>query len=162
MTFSSTWAKSKFAFHTLKYGFLFFAIYWLFDALIDAFYFKNTSFFSSFFSPDPMCLAMRQINLPLVILFSATYQWSVARRKRAERQREQLVVDLQRALAEVKTLTGLLPICASCKKIRNDAGSWTVLEKFIHDHSNAKFTHGICPDCAADLYPEDVKKVAAG
>ena len=62
--------------------------------------------------------------------------------------------ELTEALANVKTLTGLLPICASCKKIRDDQGYWTQIESYIHKHSEAEFSHGICPDCAKKLYPE--------
>jgi hypothetical protein len=62
--------------------------------------------------------------------------------------------DLQRATTETKFLSGLLPICASCKKIRNDAGYWTQIEAYIRDHSEAEFSHGICPECSKNLYPE--------
>jgi hypothetical protein len=54
----------------------------------------------------------------------------------------------------VKQLSGLLPICASCKKIRDDRGYWNQLEHYISDHSEADFTHGICPDCAEVMFPE--------
>jgi CheY-like chemotaxis protein len=67
----------------------------------------------------------------------------------AERERTQLIAHLQRALAEVKTLEGLLPICSYCKKIRDARGEWQRLEKYVTDHSTAEFTHGICPDCLA-------------
>jgi PleD family two-component response regulator len=60
---------------------------------------------------------------------------------------------LQAVLANVKTLSGLLPICANCKKIRDDEGYWHAVEEYIHDHSNAVFSHGICPDCIKTLYP---------
>lgn len=59
---------------------------------------------------------------------------------------------LEEALGEVETLSGLLPICASCKKIRDDSGYWNQLETFIEKHSDVLFSHGICPDCADDLY----------
>lgn len=62
--------------------------------------------------------------------------------------------ELKTALAEVKTLQGILPICAHCKSIRNDEGTWQVIEKYVHDHSDAKFSHGICPDCMVKHYPE--------
>ncbi|MFA5353587.1 MAG: response regulator [Thermodesulfovibrionales bacterium] len=75
-------------------------------------------------------------------------------RKRLEREREQLIRELQAALATVKTLSGFLPICASCKKIRNDKGYWEQIEAYISEHSEAEFSHGICPDCARRLYPE--------
>ncbi len=60
---------------------------------------------------------------------------------------------VEAALADVRVLSGLLPICANCKKIRDDRGYWSQIESYIHAHSEAKFTHGICPDCAARLYP---------
>jgi len=69
-----------------------------------------------------------------------------------------LIVELYKSLANVKTLTGLLPICAGCKKIRNDQGYWTQVEDYIAQHSDATFTHGLCPDCVSGLYPEVAKK----
>jgi len=79
-------------------------------------------------------------------------------RKRAEDEREKLIVELQEALAEVRTLTGLLPICASCKKIRDDQGYWNQIEDYISRHSKATFSHGLCPECAKKLYPEFYKE----
>lgn len=71
---------------------------------------------------------------------------------------EEMVQDRTRELTEamdnVKTLKGLLPICASCKNIRDDKGYWTQIENYIHTHSDAQFSHGICPDCAQKLYPD--------
>jgi AmiR/NasT family two-component response regulator len=61
---------------------------------------------------------------------------------------------LEKALAEIKTLRGILPICASCKNIRDDKGYWNQIEVYIRDHSEAEFTHGICPECAKKLYPD--------
>jgi CheY-like chemotaxis protein len=66
--------------------------------------------------------------------------------------------ELQTALAKIKTLSGLLPICASCKKIRDDQGYWTQLEYYISEHSEAEFTHGCCPECMKKLYPEMCEK----
>ena len=79
-----------------------------------------------------------------------------ALRHLAEEEREKLIRELQEALAKVKTLTGLLPICASCKKIRDDKGYWNQIEVYIRDHSEAEFSHGICPDCMKKLYPDEV------
>lgn len=62
--------------------------------------------------------------------------------------------ELKQALREVKTLRGLLPICASCKKIRDDNGYWNQIESYLRKHSDVEFSHGICPDCAKKLYPE--------
>ena len=74
---------------------------------------------------------------------------------RAAKERESLIARLQKALDEVKTLQGLLPICASCKRIRNDDNAtWQQIEAYIADHTDADFTHGICPECARRLYPE--------
>ncbi len=68
--------------------------------------------------------------------------------------RERLILELQNALAEVKTLSGLLPICASCKKIRDDEGYWNQLEAYIQDHSDAVLSPSLCPECAKKLYPD--------
>lgn len=65
---------------------------------------------------------------------------------------------LAEALAQVKRLSGLLPICSSCKKIRDDLGYWKQIEVYIREHSDADFTHSICPDCARRLYPEYYKE----
>jgi AmiR/NasT family two-component response regulator len=62
--------------------------------------------------------------------------------------------ELQAALAKVKQLSGLLPICANCKKIRNDQGYWQDVAVYVRDHSEANFSHGICPDCMKKLYPD--------
>ncbi len=75
-------------------------------------------------------------------------------RKRAEEERRHLIEELQRALTQVRTLGGLLPICASCKKIRTDAGYWQEVELYFSEHSEAEFTHGLCPDCAAKYMAE--------
>ena len=79
-------------------------------------------------------------------------------RKKMEVERKQLVQELQAALAQVKQLSGLLPICASCKKIRDDKGAWHQIETYIHSHSEAQFSHGICEECARRLYPEYYKE----
>jgi len=82
----------------------------------------------------------------------STIARDIAERKRAERERERLVEELQRLLGEVKTLTGLLPICAYCKKIRDDKGSWNQIELYIRERSSASFTHSVCPECASRHY----------
>lgn len=74
--------------------------------------------------------------------------------KRSQRELERTVESLQTALAQVRTLSDLLPICAACKKIRDDQGYWTQVERYIEDHTGASFSHSICPDCARRLYPE--------
>ncbi len=74
--------------------------------------------------------------------------------KTARDTQKQLVADLKKALDEVKQLTGLIPICCACKKIRDDTGYWNQLEAYISMHTDADFTHSICPDCKTKLYPE--------
>ena len=75
-------------------------------------------------------------------------------RKIAEADRELLIVELTDAVVQIKTLKGLLPICSSCKKIRDDSGYWNAIEQYIMEHSEAEFTHGICPDCIKKYFPE--------
>jgi PAS domain S-box-containing protein len=84
----------------------------------------------------------------------------ITAQKKAEAERERLIIELQDALADVKLLSGLVPICANCKKIRDDQGYWTQIESYIQDRSDAKFSHSICPDCAKKLYPNyNIKKI---
>jgi len=71
----------------------------------------------------------------------------VSERKFAEQEREKIILELQHALQNIKTLKGLLPICAWCRKIRDDDGYWKEVEHYITEHSDAYFTHGICPEC---------------
>jgi len=79
-------------------------------------------------------------------------------RKQAEQQREKVIHDLQEAIKKINTLRGLIPICANCKKIRDDKGYWNNVESYIHSHADVEFTHGICPDCMKKLYPDYYKK----
>ena len=85
------------------------------------------------------------------------YAADITEQKQAEETLKQERDKLQDALAEVKTLSGLLPICANCKKIRDDKGYWNQIEAYIRDHSEADFSHSICPECAKKLYPEFYK-----
>jgi PAS domain S-box-containing protein len=87
------------------------------------------------------------------------YSVDITGRKNAELERENLILQLQEALAKVKQLSGFLPICSSCKKIRDDKGYWGQIETYIRDHSEAEFSHSICPDCAKKLYPDFYKEI---
>lgn len=78
----------------------------------------------------------------------------ISERKLAEQERERLFAEREKVLSEIKVLSGLLPICASCKKIRDDKGYWNQIEHYIEQHSDAEFSHGICPDCKRTLYPD--------
>lgn len=81
---------------------------------------------------------------------------NITEQKLAVEEREKLIVELKKALSEVKTLSGMLPICANCKKIRDDQGYWNQIENYLSKHSEALFSHSICPECAASLYPDIV------
>lgn len=78
----------------------------------------------------------------------------IERRRQTDAEREKLIQELQDAMGKIKTLSGLLPICASCKKIRDDKGYWKQIESYISDHSSVEFSHSICPECAKKLYPQ--------
>jgi PAS domain S-box-containing protein len=78
----------------------------------------------------------------------------ITEQKKMEEEKEKLLSKLQDALTKVKLLSGFLPICVSCKKIRDDKGYWNQIESYIRDHSEADFTHGLCPDCANKIYPD--------
>jgi DNA-binding NtrC family response regulator len=79
-------------------------------------------------------------------------------RKKLEIEREKMIIELQDALAKIKTLRGLLPICSFCKKIRDDQGYWRQIEVFMKEHSDANFSHSICPECAKKYYPHLYKE----
>ena len=87
--------------------------------------------------------------------------FSVARdvtsRRQIEEEKDKILSELKNTLALVKKLSGFLPICASCKKIRNDSGYWQQVEEYVRDHSEVEFTHSICPECMAKLYPKFVR-----
>lgn len=79
----------------------------------------------------------------------------ITEKKMLEDEREKLITELQEALATIKTLRGLIPICAWCKKIRDDKGYWKTVEKYLEERSDARFTHGICPECEKKLREEE-------
>lgn len=82
---------------------------------------------------------------------------NITERKQLEKERDKLIRELQNALAEIRTLKGIIPICSSCKKIRNDIGHWEQMEVYVSRHSAAEFSHSICPDCAKRIYPQHFK-----
>ncbi|MFI5294887.1 MAG: PAS domain-containing protein [Thermodesulfovibrionales bacterium] len=84
----------------------------------------------------------------------------MTRRKEAEKEKEVLISELQEALSKIKTLDGLLPICAWCKKIHDDKGYWKKVETYVEEHSDASFTHGICPECLKKVSPDTYEEIA--
>ena len=81
-------------------------------------------------------------------------QQKIEKRKKAENERDKVIQELKKALSEVKTLRGFLPICSICKNVRDDQGYWSRIESYIRDHSEAEFSHSICPECAKKHYPD--------
>lgn len=88
---------------------------------------------------------------------TCTMMRDISERRAAEQERELLIQQLKEALSNVRTLGGLLPICAGCRKIRDEKGGWQELENYIREHTEADFSHGICPECRQRLYPETLR-----
>lgn len=83
----------------------------------------------------------------------------ITERRLAEMEREKLIKELQEALAEVKTLRGILPLCSYCHKIRDDKGFWEEVDTYIHKHSQADISHSICPSCAEKHHPDNTSSL---
>jgi DNA-binding NtrC family response regulator len=90
-------------------------------------------------------------------ILTRSIRYSISQKK-SQIERENLITELQDALGKVKTLSGLLPICSSCKKIRDDQGYWKQLESYISDHSDALFSHGYCPECG-EKYRQEIESI---
>ena len=105
--------------------------------------------------------AVDYITKPIKVeIVSARINTHLALRS-AHKQLEEKNLHLQQALKNIKTLSGLIPICANCKKVRDDEGFWQQVEVYIKDHTDAKFSHGICPDCMESLYPDYHQRIIA-
>jgi hypothetical protein len=91
-------------------------------------------------------------------MVNAQLEGEIAERKRAEEALQEKVEELRQALDQIKTLRGIVPICSNCKKIRDDQGYWNQVEVYVRDHTEAEFTHSICPECVKELYPEFIKE----
>jgi PAS domain S-box-containing protein len=92
-------------------------------------------------------------------LYFVSHIQDVSESKRLEQEKDKLIIELQKALSEIRKLSGFLPICASCKKIRDDTGYWNEIEKYISERSETQFSHSICPDCMRKLYPEEADEI---
>jgi hypothetical protein len=103
-------------------------------------------------------LWMRIVICVLFIILGVYAQFFIDKRRELEKERENLIVELRRSLEEIKTLRNILPICASCKKVRDDNGYWHQMEIYLRDHSQTELSHGLCPDCVKKLYPNYLKK----
>ena len=90
--------------------------------------------------------------------YSFSVVHDITEHKKVDEDRERLIAELQSALEEIKTLRGIIPICSFCKKIRDDQGFWSQVEVYVKEHSEADFSHSLCPDCAREHYPDHYKK----
>ncbi len=118
---------------------------------------RRTSFHFSHRLADGSVREVEVFSGPMTVAGRPLLCWvvhDITERKAADRERERLITDLRKALSEVKTLQGLIPICSSCHRIRDDEGLWNRIEVYIRDHSHAELTHGLCPDCIDRLYPD--------
>ncbi|MDH4163877.1 MAG: PAS domain S-box protein [Nitrospirota bacterium] len=116
----------------------------------DMFLCKDGSFLPVSYVTAPIREGKRVVGA--VIAFQ-----DITMRQLVEEERERLIEELKDALENVKTLRGLIPICSSCKRIRDDKGYWSQIEAYVHKHSDAEFSHSICPQCAVKLYPQYYK-----
>ena len=117
----------------------------------------GTNFFIALYDSEKRTLGFPYYRdeKDIELLASVSEQIALAiDRKRTEDERDALIAELKKTLAEVKTLKGIIPICASCKKIRDDKGYWNQVEAYIQAHSEAEFSHSICNDCVKKLYPD--------
>ncbi len=116
----------------------------------------------AFLRKDGTLLPVAYISAPILegrkIVAAVIAFHDITQRKQIEEERERLILDHMDALSKIKTLSGMLPICSSCKRIRDDEGYWTQIETYINEHSEAEFSHGLCPECASKIYPEYYKK----
>lgn len=118
-------------------------------------YFKIFSFFLVY-----LAIIKTGIEKPYDIIFlelsksNKKLASEISIRKKSEQERELLIVELRKAVDEIQTLRGILPLCSFCKKIRNDEGKWEMVDTYIHKHSQANVSHSICPDCMKQHYPE--------
>ncbi len=98
---------------------------------------------------NPYELIFRELNTT-----NENLNKEIEARIKSDKEREKLIQKLELALSDIKQLSGLLPICSHCKKIRDDKGYWNQIEEYIHEHSDVEFSHGICQECAEKYYPD--------
>ena len=131
----------------LLVGVVFVFLYWIIESMLMTYVFHGDTFMRELFNPTEHELWMRMTGVLLILTF-AIYAQYVIRRHRLT------IARLEETLAEVNTLSGLLPICAWCKKLRDDKGYWKSVEEYISAHTGVEFTHGICPECQNKLFAE--------
>lgn len=127
------------------------SLFWFIDSAIDALIFGNGTFIQQVTAPDDYEIWIRMVVMSILIVVGIFAQRLITKQHNT-------IQLLNEALSTVKTLSGLLPICAWCKKIRDDKGYWKSVEKYISTHTGAEFTHGICPECKNNFYTEYMEK----
>lgn len=110
---------------------------------------RRVSFTTSAITASGIILSLLIIY---IVLKQILYSYNLV--NMAEKEREKVISDLTAALEEIKTLKGIIPICSYCKQIRNDDGFWQQVEQYVLEHTDAQFTHGICPECEIKIYSE--------
>jgi len=129
--------------------------FWFAESFIHAYVFHMNRLSQELFPlSDPHELWMRILIVISFIIFGTIAQRMIDNLNLEKTRAEKAIEELQKALDEIRTLQGILPICASCKKIRDDKGYWNQIESYISKHSQAVFSHGLCPDCAEKVFEE--------
>lgn len=109
---------------------------------------------SDYANAEMLLIVGSALAAALLLLASALASREISRRQRSEAKQRELIAELKQTLAQVKTLSGLIPICAWCKNIRNDKGYWSTVESFVHSRTDASFSHSICPSCSEKFKDE--------
>lgn len=122
-------------------------VFVVFDTIIDPHYHRALFFEQLLIADGGHEIFMRLTVIVLLIALGIIAATLLRRKQKAEIENERLIAELREAIARIETLTGLLPICAYCKKVRDDHGYWNRIETYISKHSRAEFTHSICPEC---------------
>jgi hypothetical protein len=136
-------------------------MFWLVEAVIDSFIFHIGGFVEQLLPVrDPNEMWMRILACILFLLFGMYAQYMSDKQRLFEMRRLDMVVRLETSRQELEALRRLLPICAHCKKIRDDKGFWEAVEAYFTKHNHVDFTHSICPECLNKHYPEFSKRVA--
>lgn len=124
-----------------------------------------TASFEYFFSSHAGRVGVYATDVLRLVVFTGValaISWLTASRRAALMHEQRVSAELQRALDEIRVLRGIIPICSYCKQIRNDRGSWERIEKYIAEHSEAAFSHGVCPECYQKYHPEIYKQQHGG
>ncbi len=146
--------KFKFNLNIILLSLLFGLLIVLADCFIDAYFFKERTFLEQLFAPNLFEIYVRGLIFIIILVFGFIVSKIIYRLELSENNKSIIIKDLQAAKEEIKVLHGILPICSVCKKIRDDKGDWNQIESYISKYSEAKFSHGLCPECGIEIYPD--------